>query len=356
MARRPTTRSNIPAVSQPVPLSPDSTDSGNSPQSPPSSTQTSDTQQTTPSDSDTAASPQPSAPPPQPHEILFAALRAASVKDDDIGGAVCGYVASALTTHSVASKYNIVVVHDDTSILRGDADKVYTAVTSFTEQRPLLLVLQSPGGLIPPAYFISKLCREYSNGHFAVAVPRQAKSAATLICCGADAIHMGSLSELGPIDPQIDHMPTLGLKDAVQHLAEVVKSTPESADMVASYLSKTLKVDQLGYYQRVAESATQYAERLLNKRNAIANSDSRELSRKLVYHYKDHGFVIDSDEALSLFGASIIKVNTDEYKLANSIYAAIDFSRFVVKYFQRKDVTFVGSLSSGAVIRALPQP
>jgi ClpP class serine protease len=50
---------------------------------------------------------------------------------------------------------------------------------------------------------ILNLCRQYSDGAFHVLVPKQAKSAATMICFGADVIHMSKTSELGPIDPQV---------------------------------------------------------------------------------------------------------------------------------------------------------
>jgi ClpP class serine protease len=36
-----------------------------------------------------------------------------------------------------------------------------------------------------------------------VIVPKMAKSAATMVCLGADSIGMSRTSELGPIDPQI---------------------------------------------------------------------------------------------------------------------------------------------------------
>lgn len=46
-------------------------------------------------------------------------------------------------------------------------------------------------------------CRQYSGGNFEVIVPKKAKSAATMICFGANCIHMSDTAELGPIDPQI---------------------------------------------------------------------------------------------------------------------------------------------------------
>ena len=80
-------------------------------------------------------------------------------------------------------------------MIKSDADFIYSAAANFKEKKPILLILYSSGGQIGSAYLIGKLCQEYAQGKFMVVVPRQAKSAATLLCCAANEIHMGSLSE-----------------------------------------------------------------------------------------------------------------------------------------------------------------
>lgn len=54
----------------------------------------------------------------------------------------------------------------------------------------------SDGGKIEPAYLISKTCKRLCKNKLVISIPRQAKSAATLISLGADELHMGLLSEL----------------------------------------------------------------------------------------------------------------------------------------------------------------
>src|SRR5258708_1953989 len=110
---------------------------------------------------------------------------------------------------------------------RPDADKIYKVISKFSDKREIGLIITSGGGQIEPAYLISKLCRESTPGKFVAVVPRRAKSGATLVCCGADEIHMGQMSELGPIDPQFDDLPALGLKHAVQHVAELASQFPK---------------------------------------------------------------------------------------------------------------------------------
>jgi hypothetical protein len=233
------------------------------------------------------------------------------------------YLSSTVEAHAVSKTYNVLLIHDESTMIRGDADRVYAAASSFADKKPLLLVLYSTGGSIGSAYLIGKLCREYAKEKFVVVVPRQAKSAATLICCAADEIHMGSLSELGPIDPQIDELPALGLKHSVEHLADLVKQNPAASEMFARYLHYSLKPVHLGYYERVAQSAAQYAERLLSLHPGTLPKPAGKIASDLVYTYKDHGFVIDRAEAEIIFGPQVVKTRTPEYDFGNAVYRVL---------------------------------
>jgi ClpP class serine protease len=67
-----------------------------------------------------------------------------------------------------------------------------------------MLLLNCPGGDALAAERIVNICRSFSkDGKFSVIVPKMAKSAATMVCLGAQSIDMSKTSELGPIDPQI---------------------------------------------------------------------------------------------------------------------------------------------------------
>jgi len=244
----------------------------------------------------------------------------ADKKRDEV---IHAYLKQIIYSHKISNSYNILILHDHGRMIKSDADHIYRAATAFCDRKPVLLVLYSVGGVIDSAYLIGKLCRECAHKKFVVVVPRQAKSAATLICCAADEIHMGSLSELGPIDPQIGDLPALGLKSAVEHIADLIRDYPHAADMFAKYLHLSLDPIHLGYYERVAESAAQYAERLLKTHEGNLNKTPASISKELVYSYKDHGFVIDKSEAVEIFGNNIIKTNSEEYSLGDAVYEAL---------------------------------
>jgi len=290
--------------------------------------------------------------PPEPWMQLIR-LRKSDPSDGDIERLVHEQVRADLATESLAVDYNIVFLYDDYTLVRSDTDRVYKALTTLADRtKPLLLILNSGGGNIAPAYFIAKICREYSSDRFEIAVPRRAKSAATLICCGADQIHMGSLSELGPLDPQFEGVPALALKYSIEHLAELAKRYPAASDMFAAYLGKALRIEALGYYERVAESAVQYAERLLrSRRNGVTSADdATEIARRLVYAYKDHGFAIEANEASEIFGKAVVHINSPQYALANRLYQTLDLLSIILRDGYNRHFSFTGSASSGCLI------
>ena len=289
----------------------------------------------------------------------------------DLQDAIQGWLSHVINGHEIAGEYNLLVFFDDQQGMnRHDTMEIYWSLTSFKvedRKKPTLLVLHSLGGQIEAAYLIGKLCRNHLSGSFGISVPRQAKSAATLLCCAADHIHMGGVSELGPIDPQIGGLPALGLKNSIEHIAELCEKYPKSADMFSKYLHLSIKPESLGYYQRIAESAEQYATRLLGihayfenpkgNRQPVFHHEIEYIAKRLVHGYRDHGFVIDSDEAVDLFcyhdaflgnlppksAYSVVRVYTPEYFLGNDIHRVMDVVRRNASYLGY-DFWFTGSV------------
>lgn len=288
--------------------------------------------------------------PTLPLMALFS-LDPSKADDEQIQELVDRQVAAEIEKSGLAARYNVLLLYDDRSLTRVAADRLYSVMADADRERPILLILNSPGGDVSTAYFIAKLCREHTTKTFEVAVPRRAKSAATLICCGADRIHMGSLSELGPIDPQFGAIPALALKHSVEHIAELAGMYPAAREMFSDYLAKSLRIEALGFFERVAESAAQYAIRLLNARvSTPEDRDNEATAKRLVYAYKDHGFVIDSREALEIFGEKIVVCNSDEYRFSNTVFRSLDLASWICEKRFSRDLSHIGGLKQGCVV------
>jgi hypothetical protein len=241
--------------------------------------------------------------------------------------------------------YTVIYLYEPSPYLISEftLDSIYRALPE-PEKKPktLLLIISSPGGRVEPAYLISRCCRKRSQ-RFIVCVPRAAKSAATLLCLGADEIHMGDVSELGPIDPQLDGLPALGVKKSLEVLANLAAKEPGAAEMISNYLNRQLPISGLGYCERISESAVKYGERLLNPEgNPTYLAEAHKVAFDLVYEYTDHSFAIDADEAKRLLGNKI-KVNTKEYEFANRAQRILEDIQWFAKTYSNRNFWFVGN-------------
>ncbi|WP_339073898.1 SDH family Clp fold serine proteinase [Teredinibacter turnerae] len=269
------------------------------------------------------------------------------LSEEKIKSLISNHIEKLISTSGVNKDYEVVFLFDeDRSISSYHSNKIYEAVKDI-DKKNILMILQSGGGQIEPAYLISKACKRLCKAKFNVTIPRKAKSAATLIALGASEIHMGLLSELGPIDPQFGGFPALGLSNAMEKIAAMSERYPKASDMFAKYLTENVNIRHLGLFERVNESAAQYAERLLMGKELPDGKTPDILADHFTNHYKDHGFVIDSDEASSLLGRKMIKEGSKEYELGNTIYDFLSFVQFLYSFILKKDMRYVGSVKSG---------
>lgn len=114
-----------------------------------------------------------------------------------------------------------------------DAEDVLEAVRSTPPDRPLELILHTPGGLVLPAMQIARAIKAHP-ARTTVFVPHYAMSGGTLIALAADEIVLRDHAVLGPIDPQIGGLPAASI-------ARVVEA--KSADATDDY---TLVLNDIG--------------------------------------------------------------------------------------------------------------
>lgn len=267
--------------------------------------------------------------------------------DEEIKKHLATYIYKLINDYALSS-YRVVLLYDGHfSINQFHSNKIYEAVSDLEKKCDILMIIVSDGGKIEPAYLISKTCKRLSKKKFVVSIPRRAKSAATLIALGASEIHMGLLSELGPIDPKFGGFPALGLANALEKIASLSAKFPDSAEMFAKYLTSNLNIKDLGYFERINESAVQYAQRLLDGKNFPDGKTAESLADHFTNHYKDHSFVIDADEAARLLGKSTVKEETKKYEFGNKLYKVLDFVDLLLRVFKKKTMRYVGSINDG---------
>jgi hypothetical protein len=197
----------------------------------------------------------------------------------------------------------------------------------FQNLGTLELLLHTPGGSADIAYQVVRFLRRHCKT-LNIIVPLLAKSAGTLMCLGADAIYMGELGELGPIDVQISDPIEKGpksispldefksaefLRDYAVEILDIFtllivrrsgmslkESLHESLHFTTEImrpLYEQLDPLEIGEYKRALAIGEEYGDRLL----AMTKNPHRKLiSQALLSKYPSHGFVIDRVEARTL--------------------------------------------------------
>src|SRR5437868_6255907 len=96
-----------------------------------------------------------------------------------------------------------------------DSEALLRAIRLTPDDKPIDLVLHTPGGLVLAAEQIAQALAEH-KGKVTVFVPHYAMSGGTLIALAADAIVMDPNAVLGPVDPQLGEYPAASLVRAVE--------------------------------------------------------------------------------------------------------------------------------------------
>ncbi len=96
-----------------------------------------------------------------------------------------------------------------------DSEKVLRAIRSTPKDKPIDLIIHTPGGLVLAATQIAKALKDHP-AKTTVIVPHYAMSGGTLIALAADEIIMDPHAVLGPVDPQLMNYPAPSILNAVK--------------------------------------------------------------------------------------------------------------------------------------------
>lgn len=189
------------------------------------------------------------------------------------------------------------------------------------------MVIQSGGGSAHAAYQVVEMLHLHTN-RWNACVPFFAKSAATLLCIGANRIVLGEHAELGPLDVQMPEEKRPGkweygsalnpfktLEQLQSFALEALQSAmtfivdryemgyDESLRHAVSFVEATagplvsrLDPDKLGAYSRELAVAAEYAQRILHRYTNWSDDKIDQLVQKLVYGYPSHEYIIDYHE------------------------------------------------------------
>jgi ATP-dependent protease ClpP protease subunit len=224
------------------------------------------------------------------------------------------------------------------SIQPKDEIEVYKLIREQKKSKESLVVLldTSGGNVYSAVKIMDTLRTKYKN--ITIAIPQEAKSSGTMMCCGADKLIMGPISELGPLDKPMIHpdnetarISALDIVKSIDGMLDtaeerekelakeindefgvpVRKSLTLASDSISKLISPMLCREDVKIYnqaKRLLAIAENYGKEFLTNfmlkyidKEKLRERIADMIIRRLVWLYPDHGFAIRRNELKDWF-------------------------------------------------------
>lgn len=193
---------------------------------------------------------------------------------------------------------------------------------------PLHVLLASPGGDGETAIRMIRSMQTRCSS-LTMLLPDMAKSAATLMCLGADSIIMGPAGDMGPVDPQfqVGQRSLASAKEivaAVDEAEERVKKAPETYTLFTGLLADVnmLMVEQArDALDRTGAMVKEALACATNRSPVQVSQLARKLEAPLIRDAKSHSAVISVDQAVK-FGLPAVRADLEsrEWEIVWSLW------------------------------------
>lgn len=189
-------------------------------------------------------------------------------------------------------------------------------------QRTIGLFIYSRGGDTNVPWRLVTLIRQYCS-RFVCLVPFKAHSAATMIVIGADAIYMGPLAEVSPVDPSIRTTDlkgqniNVGVEDVIGFInlakQKIGLRDQRSSTEILKALSGIVNPVLLGSVNRTHSLIRLYVLRLLelHNRGILGWWKNRRILRYLTEGLYSHSYTIGRNEAKGKIGLKVAIPDAD---------------------------------------------
>lgn len=224
----------------------------------------------------------------------------------------------------------ILMAEEWSSIERETVDDLWMHINRREmHKKGIDVILHSTGGNADAAYHLGLILNDVAkNKPLTFVVPRLAKSAATLLACAGNSIVLTDISELGPIDPQIETrtgrwISVTTVRDALNEIFKMLESRRNLSDRCLDILFRTLPVVEVGQFSKLTEYIKDLLMRTLKMRMKNEGNEKciDDICKKLTEKYKYHGMPITKEEAKREIGLVIESLPSDiEKVLIEKIY------------------------------------
>lgn len=196
-----------------------------------------------------------------------------------------------------------------------DKNGFMNAIHQLDRQHGLDLILHTPGGDLAATESIIEYLRVMFSKDIRAFIPQMAMSAGTMMACACREIVMGKQSSIGPIDPQFNGIPALGVLEEFHNAIEAVKKDPGSLPIWRIIIER-YHPSFIGECQHAINLASEIVTRWLMSGMFEGDSDAKDKAHKIVmalnnhHDTKTHARHIDILQATN-FGLKILPLESD---------------------------------------------
>ena len=205
---------------------------------------------------------------------------------------------------------------EGTQINDEDKNGIMMAVHGLDRSIGLDFILHTPGGELYATESIIDYLHKMFDDNIRVIVPQIAMSGGTLIACSSKEILMGAHSNLGPIDPQVQGVPAIGVIEEFRKAADEIQNNPSRIHVWQPILSK-YHPTFLSQCENVIDHSSEIAQRILEQTMFKKCPDKTSRSKKIVEglteysENKSHARHIHIDECKNL-GLKVADLENDQ--------------------------------------------
>ncbi len=199
-----------------------------------------------------------------------------------------------------------------------DSEAVIRAIRTTPPDRPIALVLHTPGGLVLAAAQIAMALKKHPAKKIVI-VPHYAMSGGTLISLAADEIWMSPEAVLGPLDPQLSM--GQGIMAPAPSILKVAKIKGDKAS------------DHLLVMADVAEKAIKEVQEFIIRllEDKMPREKAEELARLLTEGKWTHDYPITAEDAMRMGLPVKTEIPPEIYELME-LYPQAPINRPGVEY------------------------
>jgi Serine dehydrogenase proteinase len=182
-----------------------------------------------------------------------------------------------------------------------DSDKMgfMSTIKGLDKSKGLDLILHTPGGSIGATESIVHYLKSIFGNDIRAIIPQISMSAGTMIACSCKEILMGKYSNLGPIDPQINGIPTHGVIEEFNRAKKEITADPKSIPIWQTILSR-YSPTLIGE----CEKAIKWSETMVTdwlKANMFASDPDKEIKvNAIISELGSHALTLSHDRHLAI--------------------------------------------------------